>query len=69
MADLSLYPTQDILHELLSRFDAALFTGYRDLNEKQYDVSTITKGNALEIVGLSAFTQQHVTNTIWEDSE
>lgn len=67
--DISLVDTSDLLNELLKRYDAAIFTGYRDLDAKQYDVSTITKGSSLEILGLAQFTAQHTKNAVWEDEE
>lgn len=67
MADLSLAATKDLLAELLSRYDAVIFTGYRDLNDKQFDVSTITKGSTIEVLGLGIFTESHLKTSVTED--
>ena len=67
--DLSLADTQDMLSELMKRFDAALFTGYRDMNDKQYHIATLTKGNTLEVIGLARYTMEHVESTLWEEGE
>jgi len=67
--DLALADTKELLAELLKRCDAAVLTIYRDLNDKEYDVSTITKGSALEVLGLVRFVQEHVEGSVWKDSE
>lgn len=67
--DLTIVETKDLLHELLKRYDAAIFTAYRDLNDKHYDVTTTTKGSTIEVVGLSLFTRQHIEDSIWGDEE
>jgi hypothetical protein len=61
--DLSFVETKELLTEVFTRFDAVLFTAYRDLDEKRYDVSTLTKGSPLEVLGLSRFTISHVERT------
>lgn len=67
--DLTLADTKELLKEILQRCDAALITIYRDLNDKEYDVSTITKGSALEVLGLTRFVQEHVEGSVWKDEE
>lgn len=69
MADLSLADTKELMSELFSRFDAVLFTGYRDLNEKEYDVATVTKGSSLEVVGLGVYTMRHIKASVWNSEE
>ena len=68
-SELQLADTKDLLTELLKRYDAAIFTGYRDLNAKQYDVTTTTKGSTIEVVGLGLFTQQHIEEAVWGEEE
>lgn len=69
MADLSLADTKELMSELFSRFDAVLFTAYRDLNEKEYDIATVTKGSSLEVVGLGVYTMRHIKASVWNSEE
>jgi hypothetical protein len=65
--DLSLADTQELLGELMRRFDAAMFNGYRDMNDKQYHISTLTKGNTLEVIGLARYAMEHVERSLWDE--
>jgi hypothetical protein len=67
--DLSLADTQELLGEIMKRFDAALFTGYRDMSDKQYHIATLTKGNTLEVIGLSRYTMEHVESSLWDEED
>lgn len=66
MSDLTLVETASLVKELFRRCDSAVLTVYRDLNDKQYDVSTCTKGSSIEVLGLLQFAHDHVERTIFD---
>ena len=56
--DLELASTDDLIKELLSRFDAAIFTGTKHLSESQGSSEVFWKGDFLPRLGLADFAKQ-----------
>lgn len=56
--DLELASTDDLIKELLGRFDAAVFTGTKHMSESQGSSEVFWKGDFLPRLGLADFAKQ-----------
>jgi len=56
--DLELASTDDLIKELLCRFDAAVFTGTKLMSEKQGASEVFWRGDFLPRLGLADFAKQ-----------
>jgi hypothetical protein len=56
--DLELASTDDLIKELLCRFDAAVFTGTKLMSEKQGSSEVFWRGDFLPRLGLADFAKQ-----------
>jgi hypothetical protein len=56
--DLELASTDDLIKELLGRFDAAVFTGTKYMSEHQGSSEVFWKGEFLPRLGLADFAKQ-----------
>lgn len=56
--DLELASTDDLIKELLGRFDAAVFAGTKYMSEKQGSSEVFWKGDFLPRLGLTDFAKQ-----------
>jgi hypothetical protein len=63
-SSLDFFTTKELFTEIARRYDAFLFVGYKDRDERHYSMTYETKGTAPEIVGLGVIVKDHVMDLI-----
>lgn len=66
--DIGLVPTKDLLDEIFSRFDHAIFSGMRVQNDSSIDNLGRWNGNSFACAGLAAAAQIKCLNDFEEKS-
>ena len=67
--DLEEYPTKELLDEILSRFDSAIFCGTSERDSSRSLYHRRWFGNLMECVGLATYMQTTVLDDFTSDCE
>lgn len=67
MDDLSLVQTQDLLAELVKRFDSVVFVSGFAATDEDGSIRVVASGGAVEALGLASYAVHYLARTIGED--